>query len=110
QVLVTRQRMQRAMGTDGPRSMLLASFFGFISSSCSFAALVILATGWMPIDPLLSVLMALLILRSAWKLTRESGPILLEGPRRASTPRRCAARFPSSSRRSATCITCPSGR
>jgi len=39
QVLVTRQRMQRAMGTDGPRSMLLGSFFGFISSSCSFAAL-----------------------------------------------------------------------
>ncbi|MEQ6888780.1 permease [Halomonas sp. CS7] len=39
QVLVTRQRMQRAMGTDGPRSMLLASVFGFISSSCSFAAL-----------------------------------------------------------------------
>ncbi|PRY68244.1 cation diffusion facilitator family transporter [Halomonas ventosae] len=43
------------------------------------AALVILATGWMPIDPLLSVLVALLILRSAWKLTRESGHILLEG-------------------------------
>lgn len=39
QVLVTRQRMQRAMGTDGPRSMLLGSIFGFISSSCSFAAL-----------------------------------------------------------------------
>ncbi|SEM16111.1 permease [Halomonas daqiaonensis] len=39
QVLVTRQRMQRAMGTDGPRSMLLGSVFGFISSSCSFAAL-----------------------------------------------------------------------
>ncbi|MFG6159426.1 cation diffusion facilitator family transporter [Halomonas sp. 1390] len=43
------------------------------------AALVILATGWMPIDPLLSMLVALLILRSAWKLTRESGHILLEG-------------------------------
>lgn len=43
------------------------------------AALVILATGWMPIDPLLSVLVAMLILRSAWKLTRESGHILLEG-------------------------------
>ncbi|MDW7747157.1 MAG: cation diffusion facilitator family transporter [Halomonas sp.] len=43
------------------------------------AALVILATGWMPIDPLLSLLVALLILRSAWKLTRESGHILLEG-------------------------------
>lgn len=43
------------------------------------AALVILATGWMPIDPLLSVLVAMLILRSAWKLTREAGHILLEG-------------------------------
>lgn len=39
QVLVTRQRMQRAMGTVGPRSMALGTFFGFISSSCSFAAL-----------------------------------------------------------------------
>ncbi|MGM0914990.1 MAG: cation diffusion facilitator family transporter [Pseudomonadota bacterium] len=43
------------------------------------AALVILATGWTPIDPLLSLLVAGLILRSAWKLTREAGHILLEG-------------------------------
>ncbi|RTR02930.1 cation diffusion facilitator family transporter [Halomonas nitroreducens] len=43
------------------------------------AALVILATGWVPIDPLLSLLVAALILRSAWRLTRESGHILLEG-------------------------------
>ena len=43
------------------------------------AALVILWTGWTPIDPLLSVLVALLILRSAWFLVRESGHILLEG-------------------------------
>jgi len=39
QVLVTRKRMQQAMGKDGPRSMALATFFGFISSSCSFSAL-----------------------------------------------------------------------
>ncbi|EAR10658.1 permease [Reinekea blandensis] len=39
QVLVTRARMQKAMGTDGPRSMFLGTFFGFISSSCSFSAL-----------------------------------------------------------------------
>ncbi|MDU9048530.1 MAG: permease [Candidatus Electrothrix sp. Rat3] len=39
QVLVTRARMQKAMGKDGPRSMLLGTFFGFISSSCSFSAL-----------------------------------------------------------------------
>jgi len=39
QVLVTRTRMQKTMGKDGPKSMLLATFFGFISSSCSFSAL-----------------------------------------------------------------------
>ena len=43
------------------------------------AAAVILITGWMPIDPLLSVLVALLILRSAWKVVKQAGHILLEG-------------------------------
>jgi len=48
------------------------------SGAAILAALVILWTGWTPIDPLLSVLVALLILRSAWFLVRESGHILLE--------------------------------
>lgn len=39
QVLVTREKMQNAMGEDGPRSIALGTFFGFVSSSCSFAAL-----------------------------------------------------------------------
>ncbi|WP_028580329.1 permease [Desulfogranum japonicum] len=39
QVLVTKQRMQRMMGIAGPKSMILGAFFGFVSSSCSFAAL-----------------------------------------------------------------------
>ncbi|TNC74823.1 cation diffusion facilitator family transporter [Rubellimicrobium roseum] len=43
------------------------------------AALVILGTGWTPIDPLLSVLVALILLRSAWRVVAESGHILLEG-------------------------------
>jgi cobalt-zinc-cadmium efflux system protein len=43
------------------------------------AAMVILWTGWYPIDPILSVLVVLLILRSAWIVVRESGHILLEG-------------------------------
>jgi cobalt-zinc-cadmium efflux system protein len=43
------------------------------------AAGVIIATGWTPIDPLLSVLVALLILRSAWFITRQSAHILMEG-------------------------------
>jgi cobalt-zinc-cadmium efflux system protein len=43
------------------------------------AAIVILTTGWSPIDPILSVLVALIILKSAWSVTRQSGHILLEG-------------------------------
>ncbi len=48
------------------------------SAAAIAAALVILGTGWTPIDPLLSVLVAILILRSAWFLVAESGHILLE--------------------------------
>jgi cobalt-zinc-cadmium efflux system protein len=43
------------------------------------AAGVILTTGWTPIDPLLSVLVALIILRNGWHVVREAGHILLEG-------------------------------
>ena len=43
------------------------------------AAVIILGTGWMPIDPILSVFVALLILRSAWMIVKESTHILLEG-------------------------------
>lgn len=39
QVFVTRERMQRTMGEAGLKSVGLGTFFGFISSSCSFAAL-----------------------------------------------------------------------
>ena len=39
QVFVTRERMRRAMGEAGPRSVALGTAFGFVSSSCSFAAL-----------------------------------------------------------------------
>lgn len=43
------------------------------------AALVILFTGWTPIDPILSVLVSCLVLRSAWRLLKESLNELLEG-------------------------------
>ncbi len=39
QVFVTRSRMKKAMGRAGAGSVGLAAFFGFLSSSCSFAAL-----------------------------------------------------------------------
>lgn len=43
------------------------------------AAGVILLTGWLPADPILSVAVALLIFRTGLQLTRESGHVLLEG-------------------------------
>lgn len=43
------------------------------------AALVIIYTGWTPIDPILSVLVSCLVLRSAWRLLKESVNELLEG-------------------------------
>jgi len=43
------------------------------------AAGVIILTGWMPADPILSILVALIILRGAWRVVSESGHILLEG-------------------------------
>lgn len=49
------------------------------SVAAIIAAIVILYTGWMPIDPLLSVLVALMILRSAFVLTKKSAHILMEG-------------------------------
>ena len=43
------------------------------------AAVVILYTGWVPIDPILSVLVSMIILVSAWRLVRDAGHVLLEG-------------------------------
>ena len=43
------------------------------------AALIIMNTGWTLIDPLLSLLVGLLVLRSAWFLVKDSGHVLLEG-------------------------------
>ena len=39
QVFVTEKRMQKTMGKNESKGVLLGTFFGFISSSCSFAAL-----------------------------------------------------------------------
>lgn len=43
------------------------------------ASIVILTTGFMPIDSILSVAVALIIVRSAWRVVGDSGHILLEG-------------------------------
>jgi cobalt-zinc-cadmium efflux system protein len=43
------------------------------------AALVIMSTGWMPIDPILSVLVALIILVGGVRVVRSTAHILIEG-------------------------------
>jgi cobalt-zinc-cadmium efflux system protein len=43
------------------------------------AAIVIIFTGWTPIDPILSVLVSVLILSTAWSLMRDAAHLLLEG-------------------------------
>jgi cobalt-zinc-cadmium efflux system protein len=40
---------------------------------------VILFTGWTPIDPLLSIVVAAIIVRSGWRVVADAGHILLEG-------------------------------
>ncbi len=42
------------------------------------AAILIRTTGWLPIDPIASIVTTLLVVRSAWRLVRESVDILLE--------------------------------
>jgi cobalt-zinc-cadmium efflux system protein len=52
------------------------------SVGVAVAAVVILATGWVEADPLVSILIGVLVLVSTWSILRESTAILLE-----STPR-----------------------
>jgi cobalt-zinc-cadmium efflux system protein len=49
------------------------------SAAAIVAAGVILLTNWTPIDPILSVFVALIVLKSAWGIVRSSAHILLEG-------------------------------
>jgi cobalt-zinc-cadmium efflux system protein len=49
------------------------------SLAAILAAVIILMTGWLPIDPLLSLLVCALIVRSAVSLVRRSAHILMEG-------------------------------
>jgi cobalt-zinc-cadmium efflux system protein len=52
------------------------------SVGVAVAAVVILATGWVEADPLVSILIGILVLLSTWSIVRDSTAILLE-----STPR-----------------------
>lgn len=65
------------LNVQGAALHVLGDLLG--SAAAITAALVIIFTGWLPIDALLSVFVALLVLRSAWALLQRSSHILLEG-------------------------------
>ena len=71
------RRGQENINVRGAALHVLGDLLG--SAGAVAAAVVILATGWTPIDPILSIVVAVLVLRSAWTLLRHSGHILLEG-------------------------------
>jgi len=61
------------------RGALLHVFGDLLGSVAALVAgAVIYWTGWMPIDPILSLVVALLILRSTFLLLRQSGGVLME--------------------------------
>jgi cobalt-zinc-cadmium efflux system protein len=65
------------LNVRGAMIHVLGDLFG--SAGAIAAAVVIMATGWTAADPLISVLVAVIILRSAWFVVRDSAHILLEG-------------------------------
>lgn len=71
------KRSEENLNVQGALVHVLGDLLGSVAAIV--AALVIRFTGWMPADPLLSALVAVLIIRSGWDITRRSGHILLEG-------------------------------
>ncbi|MGO8840325.1 MAG: cation diffusion facilitator family transporter [Methyloceanibacter sp.] len=65
------------LNVKGAAIHVLGDLLGSVAAL--IAGAVILLTGWTPIDPLLSILIAAIIVRSGWKVVAASGHILLEG-------------------------------
>jgi cobalt-zinc-cadmium efflux system protein len=66
-----------SLNERGARAHILSDLLG--PGAATAAAVAILAFGWLPADPLLSIAVSGLILRSGWHLTRDAAHVLLEG-------------------------------
>jgi cobalt-zinc-cadmium efflux system protein len=66
----------RSLNERGARAHVLSDLLG--SAMASVAAILIVTRGWVVADPVLSLLVSVLIFRSAWSLVRESADVLLE--------------------------------
>ena len=72
--------LSRASGSLNTRGALLHVLGDLLGSLAAVVAGgVIMATGWTPIDPILSIAVALLILRSTLQLLKQSTGVLMEG-------------------------------
>lgn len=67
---------QESLNVEAALRHVLADLLG--SAGVLLAAVVILATGWTVVDPLVSLGIALLIVASAWSVLRDSTAILME--------------------------------
>jgi cobalt-zinc-cadmium efflux system protein len=65
------------LNVRGAAIHVLGDLLGSVTALAAGAVIVL--TGWTPIDPLLSILVAIIILRSGWFVIAESAHILLEG-------------------------------
>lgn len=66
-----------SLNERGARAHVLGDLLG--SGAAVLAAVIILATGWTVADPLLSLFVSAMILRTGWAITRDSAHVLLEG-------------------------------
>lgn len=65
------------LNVRGAAVHVLGDLLGSVAALAAGA--VILLTGWTPIDPLLSLVVAAIIVRSGWRVVADAGHILLEG-------------------------------
>ena len=73
-----------SLNERGARAHVLSDLLG--SAGAAGAALLILEFGWTVADPLFSLFVSLLILRSGWQLTRDAGHVLLQGTPQTADP------------------------
>ena len=66
-----------SLNERGARAHVLSDLLGSVAAV--IGAGIILYFHWYPADPLLSLAVSVLILRSGWQLTRDSAQVLLEG-------------------------------
>jgi cobalt-zinc-cadmium efflux system protein len=78
--LLTAWVLSRASASHGAKSAMLHVLSDALGSlGAIVAGAVILATGWTPIDPILSLVTAVLILRATWRLLAQTTGVLMEG-------------------------------